>query len=118
MPRASSQRSNPAITSQKKTYQLSTQERRERKTAKEDKLDALFADVKEVFHSKEDAVAALATKYDVSEDTVQGFMGEAKLAKSRSINPKNAYARWRLQELNKGRRDDQIIPWLTTDDII
>lgn len=104
MPRTPSQRSNPAGTLQKKSYQLSGQERRERKKAKENKLDALFVDVKQVFHDKEDAIATLATKYDIPEDTVRGFMGEVKIAKSRSINPKNAYAHWRLQELNKGRR--------------
>lgn len=102
MARTPSQRSKPARQVQTKAYQLSTQERRERKKAKDEKLDALFTDVKKVFNDKEDAVAALALKYDVAEDTVRGFMGDVKLAKARSINSKNAYAHWRLQELNKG----------------
>ncbi|KIO28402.1 hypothetical protein M407DRAFT_22454 [Tulasnella calospora MUT 4182] len=107
MARTPSQRSNTASTAHKKAYKLSAQERRERKKAKEEKLDALFSDVKQVFHDKEEAVIALATKHDVPEDTVRGFMGEAKLAKSRAINPKNAYARWRLQELNTDRPKGQ-----------
>ncbi|KIO22579.1 hypothetical protein M407DRAFT_9858 [Tulasnella calospora MUT 4182] len=93
--------SKQADATQKKTYKLSTQEQRERKKAKEAKLDALFADVKKVFRDKEDAVTELATKYDVPEHTVRGFIGEAKTTSSRAINPKNAYAHWRLQELNK-----------------
>lgn len=102
MARTPSNRTKPASGAQKKTYQLSHQERRKRKKAKDEKLNALFADVKQVFNEKEDSVAVLALKYDVAEDTVRGFMGEAKLAKSRSLNTKNAYAHWRLKELNKG----------------
>lgn len=102
MARISSQRSKPASQAQKKTYKLSGQERHERRKAKEEKLDALFADVKQIFNEKEDAVTELATKYDVPEATVRGFLGDAKFAKSRSVNAKNAYAHWRLQELNKG----------------
>lgn len=109
MPRQSSKQSKAAITSQKKTYQLSTQERRERKKAKEEKLDALFADVKKVFHDKEDAVTTLATKYDVSKDIVRGFIGEAKATTSRAINRKNAYAHWRLQELNQGQWASKLV---------
>ncbi|KIO19281.1 hypothetical protein M407DRAFT_11469 [Tulasnella calospora MUT 4182] len=107
MARASSQRSKPSSEAQKKTYKLSTQERRAKKQAKEEKLDAVFADVKKVFHDKEDAVAALAIKYEIPEDTLRGLMGEAKMANSRSINAKNAYAHWRLHELNKDRPKGQ-----------
>ncbi|KIO18616.1 hypothetical protein M407DRAFT_31727 [Tulasnella calospora MUT 4182] len=103
MARISARRSKPSSKAQKQTYQLSAQERRERKKAKDEKLDALFSEVKQVFTDKEDAVAELALKFDVPEATVRGFLGEAKTAKSRSVNAKNAYAHWRLQELNKDR---------------
>lgn len=97
MGHAPSQRSNPSSKVQKKTYTLSAQERCAKKQAnlKEENLDALFVDVKKVFHEKEDAIATLATKYDISEDTVRGFMGDAKLVNLRAVNPKNAcYGPW------------------------